>query len=78
MADKIQFPSAIHTIRMINDNIVSNLLVRRVAFIQEASSYNRAYALVHETGERPITENIVAPDEAQSNQSEINIVSGEG
>lgn len=78
MADKITFPSAIHAIRYINDNIIDNLLVRRASYIQAGSIYHRAYALVYETGESEVLPNVAAPDESTSLQLGINIISGNG
>ncbi len=78
MADKIQFPSAIHALQMINDNIVSNLLAGRVSYINVPSLYERAYAIVYETGEMPISENVVAPDETTSNSGTVRIFSKTG
>ena len=75
MADKIQFPSAIHAIQMINDNIVSNLLAGRVSFINVPPLYNRAYTIVYETGEVPVTENVIAPDESMSLTNTVRIYS---
>jgi hypothetical protein len=75
MADKIQFPSAIHSIQMINTNIVNNLLAGRVSFINVPSLYERAYTIVYETGEIPVSENIAAPDETTSTSGTVRIFS---
>lgn len=75
MASKIQFPSAIHTIQMINTNIVENMLAGRVSFVNVPSLYERAYAIVYETGEIPISENIIAPDETTSVSGTVRIFS---
>lgn len=75
MSNKIQFPSAIHAIQMINTNIVENMLAGRVSFINVPSLYEQAYTLVYETGEIPITENIVAPDETISTSGTVRIFS---
>lgn len=78
MADRIEFPSAIHSIRTINNNIIDNLLVRRTAYIQSGSLYHRAYAVVYETGENEVLPNVLAPDESTSPQAGIRIISDNG
>ena len=80
MADKILFPNAIDTIRLINSNIVDNALGRRSAYLLLPSLYERAYALVHETGEYPLNEDIIAPDESTTvaRESIINILTSDG
>jgi hypothetical protein len=64
MPNRIQFPSAIDMIRLINDNIVDNMLVKRTSYVQLPSLYQRAFAVVYETGELPIDDRIPAPDES--------------
>jgi len=78
MADKVLFPSAIHAIRFINDNIVNNLLGGRSAYIQLAPIYLHAYALVYETGESPVYENIQAPNETLTTQTGVRIFTQNG
>lgn len=78
MADKIQFPSAIHSIRLINDNIVNNLLAGRTAYIRMPPLYLHAYSVVYETGESPVSENIFAPDESTSLSPGVRIFSKVG
>jgi hypothetical protein len=75
MADRIQFPSAIHAIRLINDNIVSNLLVGRTSYIRLPPLYLHAYSVVYETGESPVSENLYAPDESTSLSPGVRIFS---
>lgn len=76
MADKILYANAVNYVRVINDNIVDNALGRRSSFVLMPSLYQRAYALVHETGEVPLTENFIAPDESTSTtrKAKINIL----
>lgn len=78
MTSKIQFPSAIHAVRFINDNIVSNLLAGRTAYIRLPPLYLHAYSIVYETGESPTLENIEAPDEALSLSPKVRIFSKNG
>lgn len=73
MADKVLFPSAIDFIREINDNIVSNMLADRKAYLILPSIYERAYAIVYETGEVPLIKNVVAPDESLTPQPGVEI-----
>lgn len=63
MTTKILYPSAIDMVRMINDNLVDNALGNRVSYAVFPSLYQRAYMLCYETGELPVTGDIVAPDE---------------
>jgi hypothetical protein len=79
MADKLLFPNAIDYIRTINNNLVDNALGRRSGFLLLPSLYQRAYAVVHETGELPLTENLVAPDESitKDSQNQVNILTSE-
>lgn len=76
MADKILYANAVDYVRVINDNIVDNALGRRSSFVLMPSLYQRAYALVHETGEVPLTENFVAPHESTSTarKAKVNIL----
>lgn len=64
MADRILFPNAIDHIRMINSNLVDNALAERSSFVIVPSLYQYAYMLTHETGELPIIDRFVAPDES--------------
>jgi len=64
MSFKIMFPNAIDMVCHINDNIISNALIRRSSFTQLPSIYDRAYALVHETGYYQLVDNYKAPTEA--------------
>lgn len=63
MTDKILFPSAIDMVRTINDNLIDNALGKRSGFVLVPSLYQRAYMLCHETGELPLTVDVLAPDE---------------
>lgn len=63
MADKVVFANAIDYVREVNDNIVTNQLAGRNSYVLLPSLYERAYALVYETGEVPVVRNVVAPDE---------------
>lgn len=80
MTNKIIFPNAIDFVRVINDNHVSNFLGGRSSYLLLPSIYQRAYAIVHETGEYPLTENIVAPDESTSvnRATQVRIITSEG
>lgn len=73
MADKIIFPNAIDFVRVVNDNTTNNFLGGRSAFVMLPTLYQRAHAIVHETGEYPLTENIVAPDESTSKNRGIKV-----
>lgn len=64
MADKVLYPNGIDYVREVNENIVDNMLAGRRAFVALPSLYERAYALVYETGEVPVLKNFVAPNEA--------------
>ena len=68
------FPSSIDYIRLINNNIVDNALARRASYVLLPSLYQRAYAIVYETGEIRVQENILAPDESINKQSTVKIV----
>lgn len=76
MASRTLFANAIDYVRVINDNIVDNALGRRSSFLLMPSIYQRAYMLVYETGEVPMTSNFVAPDESTTTarQAAINII----
>lgn len=78
MADKIQFPSAIHAVKFINDNIVNNLLAGRTSYIRFPPIYLHAYAVVYETGESPVSENLFAPDESLALSPKVRIYSKNG
>lgn len=73
MADKVMFPNAIDYVREVNENVVNNLLGGRTAFVLLPTLYERAYALVYETGEVPMIKNIVAPDERTKTQRGVQI-----
>jgi hypothetical protein len=75
---KIIFPNAIDFLRTINDNAVDNALGGRSAYLLLPSLYERAYAIVHETGEYPIHTDIIAPDESVSSQkaARVAIITG--
>lgn len=64
MADQVVFPNAIDYVRLVNDNIVDNMLGKRTAFVLLPSLYRRAFILTRETGELPYTLNFIAPDES--------------
>ena len=66
MADRIIYANAIEYCQLVHHNLVSNALVRRTSFVILPSLYQRAYLLNYETGEIPINENFVAPDESLS------------
>lgn len=76
MADRILYPNAIDYMRTINHNIVDNALAGRGAFTLLPSLYQRAYILTHETGEIPVTEDFVAPDESTTTarQAQVKII----
>lgn len=48
---QIVLPTAVNTLLMVNDNIVSNLRLGQEADIQLPSMYKRAYLIVNETDE---------------------------
>jgi hypothetical protein len=76
MADRILFPNTIDHIRLINSSLVDNALAGRTSFIIMPSTYQYAYMLTHETGELPMTEGFVAPDESatQGRENTVNII----
>ena len=76
MSTKFLFPSAVDVIRLINNNIVDNLLVRRSSYVQLPSLYQFAYDIVYETGELPIEDWLPAPDESINKVNVVNIVTG--
>ena len=57
------FANAIDYIMEMNDNIITNARNGRSAFIALPSLYQRAYLLVNETGEVPVTTGVEAPTE---------------
>lgn len=63
MADSVLFPSAVDYVRILNTNAVDNLLARQKSYTQLPSLYQRAYMLVHETGEVPMVSRFKAPVE---------------
>lgn len=71
---RVIFPSAIELIRTINNNTVDNLLGGRDAFLTLPSLYQLAYSTVYETGELPLNENILAPDESVNKTYTVRIV----
>lgn len=77
MADRILYPNATEYFRTIHHNLISNAFMRRKSFVMLPSLYQRAYILTHQTGELPVTENFVAPDESLTErESEIDIITG--
>lgn len=78
MTDKILYPSAIDMVRTINDNLIDNALGKRSSFVLMPSLYQRAYMLCYETGELPLTIDVLAPDErATSARSQVvDIITG--
>jgi len=62
MANQVLFPSAVDVIRVINTNGVDNLLAARTSYAKLPSLYQRAYMLVHETGELATIPRFAAPD----------------
>jgi len=64
MSDRILYPNAIDYFRIVHHNMVSNAFARKSSYVLLPSIYNRAYIVVHQTGELPVTEDFVAPDEA--------------
>jgi len=64
MSLSILYPSATDYIRTINDNLVDNAMGKRSGFVLLPSLYQRAYALCYETGELPLTTNVLAPKES--------------
>ena len=76
MADKVIFPNAIDHIRMINSNLVNNALAERSSFVIVPSLYQYAYMMTYETGELPIIDNFVAPDESatQGRENTVRII----
>jgi hypothetical protein len=79
MATRVLFPNAIDFVRVINDNVIDNALGRRSSFLLLPSLYQRAFLLTKETGELPLTENFIAPDESTttSRRGRINIITSE-
>jgi len=73
MAGRILYANAIDFVRTINDNLVDNALGARTSYALMPSLYQRAYILCHETGELPVTGDIVAPDESVSSPRGPNI-----
>lgn len=61
MSAAILFPSAIDTVRVINDNAVDNLLAAQPSYARMPSLYQRAYWLVHETGPLRVDVGLEAP-----------------
>lgn len=79
MADRIIFPNAIDHIRLVNSNLVDNALAGRSGFVIMPSLYQYAYMLTHETGELPITDGFVAPDESatQGRENTVDILTAQ-
>jgi hypothetical protein len=78
MAGRILYANAVDFVRTINDNLIDNALGARTSYAVMPSLYQRAYILCHETGELPVTGDILAPDESLSTQRtpNINIITG--
>lgn len=76
MSTRIIFPNAIDYLRTINHNLVDNALGGRKSFILLPSLYQMAYMITHETGELPVHEDFIAPDEdvTASRQAQVNII----
>ena len=64
MANTVLFANAVDYVRVINTNAVDNLLAKRQGYVKMPSLYQRAYILVHETGEVSTMARFRAPDEA--------------
>ena len=73
MNNRIMYANAVDFIRTVNANLVDNALGQRTSYAMMPSLYQRAFILCHETGELPVTEDIVAPDESLSANSARNI-----
>ncbi len=54
-------PSAVDYIRTINTNAIDNLLAVQPSYAQLPSLYQRAYAVVHETGAVRMRSGFAAP-----------------
>lgn len=63
MSTKILFPSAVDYVRTLNSNGVVNLLAAQPGYAKLPSLYQRAYMLVHQTGEVRIDDRFAAPTE---------------
>lgn len=63
MAHQVLFPSAVDFVRVINTNAVDNLLAGKASYAKLPSLYQRAYMLVHETGEVAAITRFAAPEE---------------
>ena len=62
MTTRYLLPSAADYLRMINDNAVDNLLAAQPAYVRLPSLYQRAYAVVHQTGAVRVQEGFAAPE----------------
>lgn len=54
-------PSAVDYVRAINSNAVDNLLAAQPSYAQLSSLYQRAYAVVHQTGAVRLKSGFAAP-----------------
>lgn len=54
-------PSAVDYMRVINSNAIDNLLAAQPSYAQLPSLYQRAYAVVHETGAVRLQSGFAAP-----------------
>lgn len=54
-------PSAVDYVRVINANAIDNLLAAQPSYAQLPSLYQRAYAVVHETGAVKLQTGFAAP-----------------
>lgn len=61
MAVRYLLPSAVDYLRTINDNAIDNLLAAQPSYAALPSLYQRAYAVVHETGALRVRERFAAP-----------------
>lgn len=66
-------PSAVDYIRVINSNAVDNLLAQQPSYAQLPSLYQRAYAVVHETGAVRMQSGFAAPTQ-QETQPRVSVV----
>ena len=62
MATKFLLPSAVDYLRVINDNTVDNLLAAQPSYAALPSLYQRAYAVVHQTGAVKLVDGFSAPE----------------
>jgi len=62
MAIRYLLPSAVDYLRVINDNTVDNLLAAQPSYAALPSLYQRAYAVVHQTGAVKLVDGFGAPE----------------